>query len=76
MAAFGDAVYSKEELIAEMGAAFLCAEHGIEGTLDNSAAYLQGWIKALKGDSKLAIQAAAAASKAANFILGKTSHEA
>ena len=76
LAAFGDAVYSKEELVAEMGAAFLCAEHGIEGTLDNSAAYLQGWIKALRGDSKLAIQAAAAASKAANFILGKTNSEA
>ena len=48
VAAFGSATYSKEELIAEMGAAFLCAEHGIDSTLENSAAYLQGWIKALK----------------------------
>jgi antirestriction protein ArdC len=76
VAAFGSATYSKEELIAEMGAAFLCAEHGIDSTLDNSAAYLQGWIKALKGDSTLAISAAGAASKAANFILGKTATEA
>jgi antirestriction protein ArdC len=76
VAAFGSATYSKEELIAEMGAAFLCAEHGIDSTLENSAAYLQGWIKALKGDSTLAISAAGAASKAANFILGKTTSEA
>ena len=76
VAAFGSATYSKEELIAEMGAAFLCAEHGIDSTLENSAAYLQGWIKALKGDSSLAISAAGAASKAANFILGKTTSEA
>jgi antirestriction protein ArdC len=76
VAAFGSATYSKEELIAEMGAAFLCAEHGIDSTLENSAAYLQGWIKALKGDSSLAISAAGAASKAANFILGKTTTEA
>jgi antirestriction protein ArdC len=76
VAAFGSATYSKEELIAEMGAAFLCAEHGIDSTLENSAAYLQGWIRALKGDSSLAISAAGAASKAANFILGKTSTEA
>ena len=76
VAAFGSATYSKEELIAEMGAAFLCAEHGIDSTLENSAAYLQGWIKALKGDSTLAISAAGAASKAANFILGKNPAEA
>lgn len=72
VAAFGSPTYSKEELIAEMGAAFLCAEHGIDSTLENSAAYLQGWIKALKGDSRLAIAAAGAASKAANYAMGKT----
>lgn len=75
VAPFGSTTYSKEELIAEMGAAFLCAEHGINSTLENSAAYLQGWIKALKGDSSLAISAAGAASKAANFILGRTTSE-
>jgi antirestriction protein ArdC len=75
VAAFGSATYSKEELIAEMGAAFLCAEHGIDSTLENSAAYLQGWITALKGDSTLAISAAGAASKAANYILGKAPAE-
>jgi antirestriction protein ArdC len=70
-AAFGSATYSKEELVAEMAASYLCAETGIEPDLDNSAAYLQSWIKALKGDSKLAVRAAGAASKAADFILGR-----
>lgn len=42
---FGDPVYSREELIAEMTATFLCAHCGIENqTIENSAAYLQGWI--------------------------------
>ena len=67
---FGDNAYSKEELVAEMTAAFLCGHCGIENaTIENSAAYLQGWIKALKGDKKLAITAAAHAQKAANYIL-------
>lgn len=69
ISAFGSSPYSREELIAEMGAAFLCAHCGIDNTLENSAAYLQGWIKALRGDSKLAIKAASHAQKAANYIL-------
>ena len=45
-AAFGSAVYSKEELIAEMGAAYLCAEAGISNTvIANQAAYVAGWLK-------------------------------
>jgi len=69
---FGDEVYSKEELIAEMGAAFLCNEARIDNSdiMENSAAYLQSWIKALKGDCKLAVQAASAAQKASEYILG------
>lgn len=67
---FGDKDYSREELIAEMTAAFLCGHCGIENsTLENSAAYLQSWIKVLRGDKKLAITAAAHAQKAANYIL-------
>lgn len=45
LAAFGFADYSREELIAEKGSAFICAEAGIESTLDNSAAYLKGWLE-------------------------------
>lgn len=69
ISAFGDEDYSKEELVAEFGSAFLCAEAGISpAVISNQAAYIQGWLKALKNDSKLLICAAAAAQKAANFI--------
>jgi len=71
---FGSHEYSKEELIAEMSAAFLCAEAGIENqTIENSAAYIQSWIKALKSkDNKnLVITAASAAQKAFDFILDR-----
>ena len=68
---FGDEQYSREELVAEMTSAFLCEECRIDNsTLENSAAYLGGWIKALKGNSKMVIQAASQAQKAANYILG------
>ena len=67
---FGDSDYSREELVAEMTAAFLCGHSGIEtATLENSAANLANWSEALKGDSKLAITAGAQAQKAADFIL-------
>ena len=70
ISSFGNEEYSKEELVAEMGAAFLCGFTGIENiTLNNSAAYIQGWLKALKDDKKLVIMAAAQAQKAADYIL-------
>jgi len=69
---FGSHEYSREELIAEMGAAFISGTAGIEAaTLQDSTAYLASWIKVLKGDSRLVITAAAAAQKAADFILGR-----
>lgn len=66
-------LYGKEELVAEMGAAFLCGAAGIanESTQKESAAYLQGWIQTLKGDNTLLIYAAARAGKAASFILNE-----
>jgi antirestriction protein ArdC len=68
---FGDAVYSREELVAEMGAAFLAGHCAIENrTIENSAAYLQSWLKVLRADSKLIISAASAAQRAADLILG------
>jgi antirestriction protein ArdC len=70
---FGSDPYSKEELVAEMGAAMLCGVVGIESqTLSNSAAYLQAWINRLRSDSRLIISAASHAQKAADYILGKT----
>src|SRR5262245_12504513 len=70
--AFGDTNYSKEEMVAEMGAAYLCGVAGIDNeTVNNSAAYIQGWLGKFRNDRKLLIQAAAQAQKAAAFILGK-----
>lgn len=67
---FGDQNYSREELVAEMGAAFLCGTAGIENrSIQNTVSYLQCWIETLKGDSRLAIIAAAQAQKAADLIL-------
>ncbi|MDA2924636.1 zincin-like metallopeptidase domain-containing protein [Acidobacteria bacterium AH-259-L09] len=70
LAAFGSKDYSQEELLAEMGAAFLCGHCRIENrTLDNSAAYIQGWLRKLRNDKRMVIFAAAQAQKAADFIL-------
>jgi antirestriction protein ArdC len=70
---FGCEDYSKEELIAELGSAFLCAEAGIDNSeLDNSTAYIQSWLKALKNDKRLLIAASSQAAKAARYILGQT----
>jgi antirestriction protein ArdC len=72
---FGSPAYAREELTAEMGAAFLCAGAGLkdEQRFENSVAYVQNWLKALRNDKKLVIQAAGRASKAAAFILGTES---
>ena len=76
VAGFGSHEYSKEELVAEMGAAFLCGHAGIEQkTLENSAAYIQNWLKALKDDRKLLVMAAAQGQKASDWIIGKQEHE-
>jgi antirestriction protein ArdC len=68
---FGSEVYSKEELIAEMSAAFMCTEFGIDNTLKNSTGYIQGWLSKIKGDRKLIIQSASQAGKVFNFLTGK-----
>jgi antirestriction protein ArdC len=69
---FGSEDYSKEELVAEMGAAMLCGVAGIESeTLGNSAAYLQSWINRLRSDSRLIVSAASQAQRAADYILAK-----
>ena len=71
-APFGSEDYSREELIAEMAAAFLCGQAGIEVNVQHHASYIGSWLKALTNDPKLVVQAGAAASKAANLILGDT----
>ena len=68
---FGSESYSKEELIAEMGAAMLAGVAGIERrTLANSAAYLKSWIDVLKSDARMVVFAASQAQKAADYIQG------
>lgn len=68
---YGSEPYGKEELVAEMGSAFLCGYAGIvDRTINSSAAYLEGWLKQLKEDKTLIVHAAAQAQKAADFILG------
>jgi antirestriction protein ArdC len=68
---FGDANYSQEELVAEMGGAMLLARAGMEPAYANSAAYLRGWLKALEDDNRLVVVAAQQAEKAARFVLGE-----
>ncbi len=69
-ARFGSATYSKEELVAELGSAYLCGVCGIvDRTVENTAAYLASWLKALPDDKTLIVHAAANAQKAADYIL-------
>lgn len=72
---FGDNAYAAEELIAEMGAAFLCADLGITPeTRTDHAEYLAHWLHVLKADNRAIFAAAAQARRAADFLhtLGRT----
>lgn len=68
---FGDDAYAAEELVAELGAAFLCADLGVsaEPRADH-ASYIAGWIKVLKADNRAIFRAAALAEKAAGYLHG------
>lgn len=70
---FGGIPYSKEELVAEMGASFLCSSVQIDydNIVENSASYLAGWLKVLKEDSKFIFQVASEAQRAADYILNR-----
>lgn len=70
---FGGEEYSKEELVAEIGAASILNVLGIEtaGTFKNSTAYIQSWLKALKNDKRLIVSAASRAEKAVKLILNQ-----
>lgn len=69
---FASEIYSKEELIAEIGAATLLSMLRIETekSFKNSVAYLQGWLRVLKNDRRMIVQAANQAEKAVDFIIG------
>lgn len=70
---FGDSAYSREELVAEIGSAMICNRLGIEHekAFENSAAYIQSWLKALKNDNRMIVWAAKKAEEAARYILGE-----
>lgn len=69
---FGNKEYSREELTAEIGSAILCNLTGIDSAelIDNSTAYIQSWLKALKDDVNMVLVAAAKAEKAVEYIIG------
>jgi len=70
---FGSHEYSKEELVAEMGAAFLGAMVGLTPrTIDNTAAYIDSWLRVLDNDRRMVVYAASKAQGAAEHILGVT----
>jgi antirestriction protein ArdC len=65
---FGSALYAKEELVAEMTSAFVCASFGIVPTVRH-ADYLGSWLEVLRDDDRAIVRAASAASKAADYLL-------
>ncbi len=68
--AFGSRTYGREELVAEMASSFLCGRAGIDhATLENSAAYIRGWLGRIREEPRIAVQAASAAQKAADHVL-------
>ena len=75
VAAFGSEDYSKEELIAEIGAAALVNQAGLEtaSSFRNSAAYIQNWLSVLRNDKRFIVSAAGKAEKAVDLILNHIS---
>lgn len=68
---WGDEGYAREELVAELGAAFLCADLGLElEPREDHAAYLASWLKVLQHDKRFIFTAAAHAQRAADFLAG------
>ena len=73
IARFGSETYSKEELVAELGASYLVNAAGLEtsSSFGNSAAYVKGWLRELKDDKRFIITAAGKAEKAVAYILNR-----
>lgn len=72
---FGDDAYAFEELVAEMGSAFLCADLGVNGQLMEHASYIDGWLKILKQNARAIFKAASLASKAHQYLIETTKQE-
>jgi len=67
---FGDPDYAKEELVAELGAAMLCANFGIDSGIEDHAGYLADWLTILKSDKRFIFKASSAAAKAVALLMG------
>lgn len=68
---FGDSAYAREELVAELGAAFLCADLGLDLTpRDDHAGYIAGWLEVLRNDKRFLIHAASLAQRAVEHLHG------
>ena len=65
---FGDTQYAFEELIAELGSAFLCEKYAVKGDIRHEG-YIQSWLKALKNDNKMIFKASAYAQKSTDYIV-------
>ena len=74
---FGSENYSKEELVAEIGSAGLLNILNLEtpSTFTNSVAYIQSWVKVLRNDNKMIVQASSKAEKAVRFIINGRDEE-
>ncbi len=68
---FGDAAYAFEELVAELGSAFLSSHFQVEPMLQHNAGYIQSWLKVLKDDKRAIITASSQATKACQWVLDK-----
>lgn len=69
----GTHLYQQEELVAEMGAAMLCQEIGIDTTWQLSASYLHGWLNAFRSSTSLLLKASAESQRACDLLLGRES---
>ena len=70
---FGSDAYSQEELVAELGAAYLSSLTGIlNASIENTVAYINGWLVALKNDKRFIVQASGQAQKAVDFIMNQS----
>ena len=72
---FGTPDYAFEELIAELSAVFLCAEHGIDYDVEHHASYLEHWAKLLEDDSQKFVKASTAANKVLDYCKQVVSKE-
>jgi len=66
---FGDGAYAAEELIAEIGAAFLCAHCRVDGQLEHASSYVSSWLKVLRTDKRAIFVGATKAQQAADYVL-------